>query len=103
MKKVNTFEPLTGYGHIGFRVNLNVSDEYAIAHTISNLKIIQYRLKEAEKDYAQQNQQLTTVLQDAQYLISKVNTFLRKMTTITDLSESDLFEEPVLNETEKGE
>lgn len=102
MRNANKFESQTGYGHTGIRVNLGIADEYAIATTIKNLETLQGRFKGVEKDCAYTNQELMTLMQDAQTAISQVNNFLGKMTTV-NLVENDLFSEPVQEETEKGE
>ena len=102
MRNTNKFEAQTGYGHTGIRVNLGIADEYAIANQIKDLETLQGRFKGVEMDFAHTNQELVTLMQDAQTAISQINNFLRKMTTV-DLVENDLFSESVQKETEKGE
>lgn len=102
MRNTNKFEAQTGYGHTGIRVNLGIADEYAIANQIKNLETLQGRFKGVEMDCMHIDPVLGTLMQDAQAVISQINNFLRKMTTV-NLVENDLFSEQTQEETEKGE
>lgn len=89
------FECRDGFGHCGIRVNLGLADEYAIAQMLKTIENTHSKLKGVGMDIPE----TSPVMSEAQAVLSQVNNFLKKMTTI-DLVESDLFSE---QKTEEGE